>query len=39
MFEEYQPEEESWVKSGEVQGLSFPCPLKACGTTPNIPIT
>lgn len=32
MLEEHHQEVESWVKSGEVQGLSFPCPLNACGT-------
>lgn len=31
-LEEHHQEVESWVKSGEVQGLSFPCPLDACGT-------
>lgn len=32
MLEEHHQEVESWVKSGEVQDLSFPCPLNACET-------
>lgn len=35
ILEEHQREVESRVKSWEVQGLSFPCPLNACGTAPN----
>lgn len=37
ILEEHQWEVESWVKSCEVEGVSFPCPLNACGAAPSIP--